>query len=46
MAEDTVTMEVSKEFLEWWNKLPCSNDKVIMFIAWSAWRACMDKYNN
>jgi len=40
IPKETITMEVSKDFYAWWQKQVCKHDKGLMFIAWSAWKAC------
>jgi hypothetical protein len=40
MTKDTITLEVSQDFYDWWQKQTCKNNQGLMFIAWSAWKAC------
>lgn len=42
-VKNTTTLEVSQDFYDWWQTLPCSNDKGLMYIAWQAWKACEAK---
>lgn len=44
MKDRTIKLEVSQNFYTWWSKQLCSNDQGLMFIAWSAWKACENKY--
>ena len=40
---EKIVLQCSEEFLEWWKKQICSNDQGLMFVAWSAWKACEER---
>lgn len=43
---DKITIEVSEEFLNWWNTTPMGNDRQEkMVLAWWGWSACHKLYS-
>jgi hypothetical protein len=44
MAKDTITLEISQDFYDWWREQPYHKDQGLMYVAWKAWKACEIKY--
>ena len=42
---DKMTIEVTKDFYDWWQSTRFIKDKTFMCIAWAAWEACRANYN-
>ena len=40
-----MTIEVTKDFYDWWQSTRFIKDETFMYIAWAAWEACRAKYN-
>ena len=43
IPKDTITLEASRVFYDWWLKPPYSKDQGLMYVAWGAWKACEEK---
>ena len=40
MKKDEITINITQDFYDWWQKTPCSKNQGIMVIAWTAWKTC------
>jgi len=43
--KDIIEIEVTQDFLDWWQSTIFIKDEGLMYVAWAAWKACRTKYN-